>query len=110
MYEAKKRIKANTEPLPYGAAVELGRDIADNSLSASYRVTKTAYKVPQGIRSGAGTNPGGFKFTTAKSAKRRFYFVEKPAYRLDSIGEKRGIKAAQLIAQRKRNIFGGMLK
>jgi len=108
MYEKNKQVKANVSPLPKQEAERLGRDIADNSLSASYRVTKTNINVPSSKRSRLAT--GGYvpesKFYESKSKNRKGFFVEKEKNRLDSFGERKGIKASQLISERKNKIKG----
>jgi hypothetical protein len=104
MREYGKKVKANTKPLPREEATRLGMDIADNSLSASFIVSKTNSKVPSANRIGAGMNPYSSKFITSK---RRFgWFNEKRGSRLDSFGEKQGITAAKLISNRRKGIFG----
>ena len=112
MYEGGKQVKANLSPLPKAEAERLGRDVADNSLSASYRVSKTNKNVPSSKRSKLAT--GGYvspsKFTQSKSEKRRGFSIEKRRNRLDTFGERNGIKASKLLAERKKsisnNIFG----
>jgi len=110
MYEGGKRVKANKKLLPYNEAVRLGMDIADNSLSASFKVTRSNRKVPRGARSNMIT--GGFmnpnKFRPARSKKRRGFWVEKRGSRLDTVGETRGITAAKLVKQRRKQSFIGM--
>jgi hypothetical protein len=107
MFEHGKKVKANEQLLPRAEAERLGRDIADNSLSASFRVEKTERKVPSATRSKLAT--GGFvpesKFRPGKSSARRGFWTEKPSHRLDSYGEKSGISAAKLLAQRRKGIF-----
>lgn len=109
MLEGGKRVKANLKPLPKKEAHRLGRDIADNSLSASFHVTKTDIKVPAARRSklATGLNPSPAKFRASK--KNSNYIVEKRKFRLDSPGEKRGITAARLIAERKKGIVANIL-
>ena len=112
MYEEGKRVKANKTTLPKREAERLGRDIADNSLSASFKVSQTRERVPSSRRSRLAT--GGYsspsKFTESRSKSRRGFFIEKKTHRLDSQGEQRGIKASKLIAERRRASFGNSKK
>jgi hypothetical protein len=104
MREFGKKVKANTKPLPKEEAQRLGMDIADNSLSASFIVTKTNSKVPSAFRTGAGVNPYSSKFTASR--RRPNWFNEKRSSRLDTLGERQGITAAKLISNRRKGIFG----
>lgn len=104
MYEDGGKVKANMKTLPKKEANRLGRDIADNSLSASYIIKKTNSRVPSSLRSklATGISPSPSKFRMSKS--RKGFSVEKRSFRLDSWGEKSGIKASKLLAQRKSNL------
>ncbi|MFQ5531166.1 MAG: hypothetical protein ACE5ES_00980 [Candidatus Nanoarchaeia archaeon] len=106
MFERGKRVKANIKPLPRDEAERLGKDIAENSLSASFKVTPTKVKAPAARRSPLAT--GGFvspgKFRESRDPKRKGFFVEKSRFRLDTPGEIRGITAAKLISQRKKSL------
>ena len=106
MYEKGKRVKANVQALPRREAERLGMDIADNSLSASFKVSKVRERVPSARRSklATGLPVSPAKFRESKSQKRRGFWVEKSKHRLDSVGERKGIKSAQLIAERKKGI------
>jgi hypothetical protein len=99
MKEYKKKVKANDKPLSREEATRLGMDIADNSLSASFIVSKTHSKVPSAQRKGLGGNPFIGKFTA--SNRRKGWFNEKRTNRLDTFGERQGITASKLIAQRR---------
>jgi len=107
MIERGRKVKANLKPLPKIEAVRLGRDIADNSLSASYKITQSKVTVPQARRSKLAT--GGFvnpiKFRKGRTGKTFGFGVEKRTFRIDSRGEKQGLTAAKLISQRKRQFF-----
>jgi hypothetical protein len=104
MKERKKVVKANKQPLPLDQAQSLGYDIGDNSLSASFKLSKTKQQVPAARRAkfAVGTfNKSNF------SQNKKGWFVEKRSKRLDTPNEVKGIQASKLIAQtRKKNIFG----
>jgi hypothetical protein len=109
MKEYGKRVKANTEPLPRKEAERLGMDIADNSLSASFIVTKVNQNVPSARRSNMAQGFGdASKFMFSK--KRTGWVNERNRNRLDTFGEKQGITASKLIAQRKGNMFSSNSK
>ena len=95
--------QANIQRLPYNEAHRLGKDITDNSLSASYRITQTDYAVPltrrRKLKTGLYVNSA--KFRRSKSKKRKNYRIEKAKHRLDSPNEKKEIRAAKLIKQLK---------
>jgi hypothetical protein len=101
MKEGGKLVKANESPLPKAEAYRLGKDIADNSLSASFKLSETNISVPKARRSSlalGGSVPDS-KFSISK--KRPNWVNEKNSNRLDSFGERTGIKASKLIKIRK---------
>jgi hypothetical protein len=99
MFERNKRVKANKKPLTFKEATRLGMDIADNTVSASFRVIKSGSKAPRAKRSvlAKGKKVSRSKFRKAKSTKRRGFSVEKRRHRIDTGGEKKGLTAAQYI-------------
>lgn len=105
MIEGGQVVKANVQPNTEDEAHRLGRDIADNSVSASYKISKAQNKkVPRAQRSvmATGSSPSFSKFRRSKS--RPNFATEKRKFRIDSPGEKSGLKASQLIKQRKRSL------
>lgn len=101
MRERGKTVKANQQPLPRKEAEALGRYVADNTVSASFRVTPTRYEVPRSRRATIGTgNVPETKFSESK--KHRGWFNEKRSHRIDSDGEKKGLTAAKFISTLRR--------
>jgi len=112
MKEGGKQVKANVQPLPLQEAERVGRTIADQTLSASYRVSQTKKSVPQSQRSkliNSISNPSSSKF---KKSKRSIFTIEKRSNRLDTFGEIKGIQASKFIAEKKNslNLFNGKSK
>ena len=109
--ERGKVTKANIFPLPYNQADKLGKDITDNSVSASYRVTKTKLRVPSSRRRilSTGKPVMASKFSKGKSTRLSKYNVEKNKNRIDSKGEKEGLRAARLIKQLRMNNSNSIL-
>jgi len=104
MKENKKLVKANKQPLPFNQAKNVGFDIADNSLSASFKLSQTKQQVPAARR--AQFVVGIFNKSNF-SQNKKGWFVEKRSKRLDTPNEVNHIHASKLIAQtRKKNIFG----
>ena len=106
MIERREEVKANRKLLPKREAIRLGRDVADNTVSASYRITKSKTNVPSSRRSklARGQSPPAKKFRESKS--RPGFFVEKRSFRIDTQGEKQGLTVARLISDRLRKMGG----
>ena len=106
MIERRQEVKANRKLLPKREAIRLGRDVADNTVSASYRITKSKTNVPSSRRSklARGQSPPAKKFRESKS--RPGFFVEKRSFRIDTQGEKQGLTVARLISDRLRKMGG----
>lgn len=102
MKEGGKQVKANMKPLPKKEAHRLGKDIAENSLSASYRVSKTNKRVPSARRSPLAQ---GMQVSDANFKRSKNWQVEKNRFRLNTPGEKQGIQASKLIASRKKGLL-----
>jgi len=102
MIERGAEVQANQKPLPKKEAVRLGRDVADNSLSASFKVTPADKTAPKARRSqlATGKKVSPDKFRKSKNPDRRNWLVEKRGSRLDTRGEIQGITASKLIAKR----------
>jgi len=107
MFEFGKRVKANIQPLPKKEAERVGRVVADKTLSASFKVTKSKTQAPASRRSKLvkkGDAPL-FKFRPGRTAKTKGFTVEKSKFRLDSPGEVKGITASRFIANKKKRFM-----
>jgi hypothetical protein len=101
MREFGKTVKANKKPLPRDEAERTGRFVADNTLSASFHVSPTKHKVPQSVRAEMfiGDAPAG-KFS--QSSRRKNWFNEKAGRRIDTTGEKEGMRVSRFLSQKRR--------
>lgn len=93
-------MRINERLLPRSEALRLGGDVVDNSASASFRVRGGKTKVPNSRRAkyATGINFNAIKFTRKKTN----IYVEKRQFRIDTPGERAGITAKGLLAQRRR--------
>jgi hypothetical protein len=87
--------KLNEMPLPRFMALSRGATYVDDTPSASFEIRGSPKKLTHKIDS---TPPSiMYKFTPAKT-KKALRFVEKPKYRIDSVGEMAGITKKGLSA------------
>lgn len=87
--------KLNEMPLPRFMALSRGATYVDDTPSASFEIRGSTKKLTHKIDS---TPPSiMYKFTPAKT-KKALRFVEKPKYRIDSVGEMAGITKKGLSA------------
>ena len=92
--EGKKKsdryLKANQEPMPRNAAINLGADITDNTTARAFKIKKTTGqpRVPE-----QDLTPNIFKFRTPKGRTKleKNTYVEKETYGIDTLGELQGI-------------------
>ena len=84
--EKGKRIKINEKPIPRNLAMKKGSNVVDKTTSASYEIVKRGFTKMSDIP----------KFNNNKFRQRRtkdaLEFVEKSKYRMDTRGEKQGLK------------------
>jgi len=103
--EKGRLTKANIKGLPRSEAKRLLKDVLENSLSASGRITKKKTKVPASRRSRLATGSFNEKnFRKGKTTKTQEFTVEKRGARLNSPGEIAGITAAKLLRSRKKQL------
>lgn len=89
--------KANPQPLQRQEAQKLGRYIADNTLSASFTVVGTRNKA---IKKAVPFDAPKQMFRLSKDKRKpKGTRVEKRTYRINTAGEKRGLRASALIAK-----------
>lgn len=101
---SKKFFKANKRPLPRNRAFNLGSEVVDGSVSATFRVKKTPGKVSTLLpEDKVLRNRRKFRKPKGSSKLRGAgTFIEKNAFRIDSPGELRGITAKGLLALKRR--------
>ena len=101
--KAGKWRNLNKKPLSRGNALSRGSRAADNTVSAQFRVRKTNKKVsPTASDSYWNLNQHKFRNYKIRKGKRIITpnnFVERRSHRIDSVGEKSGLKLARYVKQ-----------
>jgi len=102
MREYGKEVKVNAKPMTKKQAELFARDIAKQSLTASYKIVPT-YQAPlrqaKRTRWAIGEWVSPFRFTEGKSLKTKGFKVEKPGFRIGGLGAKVEIKEARMKKQ-----------
>ena len=101
MKEYGKMVKANKKPLPRDEAERTGRFIADQTVSASFHLSKIDHKVPAATRAEKFIGEASpYKFQS--SNKRPNWTNEKRTFRIDTPGEKAGLRVAKFLKQNRK--------
>ncbi|MEX1384424.1 hypothetical protein, partial [Lutibacter sp.] len=88
--------KLNTNPLTRQNALNFGKFITDNSSAAQFKLQKSTKKAGK---------PINVPFTPdSKFRKKKGSYIEKNSFRIDTLGEIRGITAKGLLKQRFKRI------
>lgn len=105
--EKGKVVKGNIKPLGYDEAFKFGKDIAENSISASFKLVETGTLVPKGTRQNfaRGSIVDKFNFVAGRSRKTQGFFVEKSQFRINTEGEKKGLSVARAVKNYRQSVF-----
>jgi hypothetical protein len=90
--EGGRRIKANKQPIPYNMALKQGSNIVDNTVAASFELQKSGISRTPDIPAQMIND----KFRTRRT-RNALEVVEKSKYRIDTPGERRGLKASKFL-------------
>lgn len=98
--EKSKFVKVSKKPLPKQDALRLGATVVDETVSATFKIKKARKKVEKPLISFRPFNL--FKFRQKKGTKN--VFVEKNTFRIDSLGELKGITVKGWLARKKKSL------
>lgn len=96
--EQGKRIKVSQRPKPINQALRFGAQIVDSTVSGSFEIRKSSKVKSRDIPEGL-VNKNKFRERKTKNA---LELVEKSRYRIDTPGEKTGLKTAQFLKRFRR--------
>jgi hypothetical protein len=96
--EKGKFKKVNKKPLGFGAAINLGSNVTDNTLAASFKVKATG-KTIKAKR----TEVNALRLSKFRKNKKGLY-IEKNTFRIDTAGEKRGLSISRFLSKKSKGL------
>lgn len=97
--QGKRWLRVNTDAVAKTRAAALGRYVTENSTSVSYVIRRVTGEVSRGKTRVPRVLQSQFRSPKRRSKLPIKVRIERRRYRINTKGEKRGLKAAQLISQ-----------